>query len=80
MEEFDSRALEMRCRRVDVDTLEIALEVCCMCSDVEEAQSFGAGDALLEKLVLPQELWRHAAGVASLSQELERIVCCCWNF
>jgi len=36
----------MRCRRVDVDILEIgssgALEACCACTDVEEAQRFGA--------------------------------------
>jgi len=42
---FASRALEMRCRRVDVDILEVwrsgGLEACGACSDVEEAQRFG---------------------------------------
>ena len=71
----------MRCRRVDVDILEIVLEACCMCSDVEEAQRFGAGDALLDVLV-----WRSGALEARCRRclkrgmELERIVCCCWNF
>ena len=45
VEVFASRALEMRCRRVDVDILEVwrsgGLEACGACSDVEEAQRFG---------------------------------------
>src|SRR5215472_2096607 len=39
----NSRALEVRCRRVDVEMFASrALEACCTCSDVAEAQRFGA--------------------------------------
>ena len=52
-----------------------ALEACCACSDVEEALRFGALEMRCSRVDVEMfasrdlELWRHAAGVASLSQE-----------